>query len=34
VQEAIAVSFDTISYMISYLAYDIIIWHHTKLMIS
>jgi hypothetical protein len=25
VQEAIAVSFDTISYMISYLAYDIII---------
>jgi hypothetical protein len=34
VQEAIAVSFDTISYMISYLVYDIIIWHHTKLMIS
>ncbi len=34
VQEAIAVSLDTISYMISYLAYDIIIWHHTKLMIS
>jgi hypothetical protein len=28
VQEAIDVSFDTISYMISYFAYDFMLWYH------